>query len=165
MRLGDSNTTLRVGDKNVALEEWVDSQGFLKTSFIHTISLTPTTTNAATSISFSANTDNSGSNFMIGRAISGLTSNEFGIGHPTAGSAFYGIKMDAWGKCSFAREVSISGILDVNSGLYAPPQFTSRSGGTRIVLWGAVNQSSGDYAIGISGSTFMEFNSHDCRDT
>ena len=77
VRLGDSNTTLQVGTNTVAMREWTSSQGFLKTTFIHSISLTPTASNSPTSISFSANTNNSGSNFSIGRGISGLTSNEF----------------------------------------------------------------------------------------
>ena len=134
MRLGDSNTSLQVGTKPVTLQQWVNAQGFLKTSFIHSISLTPATTNSATSISFSANTDNSGSNFLIGRAIPGLTSNEFGLGHPTAGYASWGFKMDVFGRSSFAREVSVLGMLTVNSGLRAAPQYVTRSSGTRIVL-------------------------------
>ena len=47
----------------------------------------------------------------------------------------------------------MSGMLDENNGLYALPQFTTRSSGTRILLYGATNQSSVDYALGIDGST------------
>ena len=148
-----STTSFTVAGETMASQNWVNSQGFLRTSILSTIALTPTTTNTATSVSFFANTDNSGSNFTIGWAISGLTSNEFGIGHPTAGYASWGFKMDTFGKCSFARDVSTLGMLTVNSGLHAAPQYVTRSSGTRIVLWDAVNNSSVDYAIGIEGST------------
>ena len=94
VRLGNGSTSLQVRTKPVALQEWVNVQGFVKTSFIHSISLTLATTNGATSISFSAAVDNSGSNFFIGREIPGLTSNEFGIGHPRAGSSGWGFKME-----------------------------------------------------------------------
>ena len=114
VRLGDSNTTLQVGTKPVALQEWV-TQGFLRTSFLLTIALTPTFNDGQTSNTFSSKTDNSGSLFSIGRGIPSLTSNEFGIGHPTAGFASWAFKLDAFGKCSFARDVSVLGMLTVDN--------------------------------------------------
>ena len=41
----------------------------------------------------------------------------------------------------------------MNSGLYAPPQFTIRSSGTWVVLWEAINNNFRDYSLGIAGST------------
>ena len=61
--------------------------------------------------------------------------------------------MDAWGKCSFARDVSLSGMLTVDNRLFGAPQFTTRSNSTQIFLWEALTNSAVDYALGIEGST------------
>ena len=115
VKIGIEATTLRVGANIMASQSWVNAQGFLRTLFFSTIALTPTVNDGQTSITFSSKTDNSGSAFSIGRGIYGVTQNAIAIGHPTAGSNGWGVKMDAWGKVSFASDVSMSGMLTVDN--------------------------------------------------
>jgi len=117
------------------------------------IRLSPAVANGLTEIGFANLVDYNAvqTYFKMGRGSWSVGVDTFALGADSAG---YIQSWDRWGASKIQRGLTVGTILTMDNGGLGAPSFTSRSSGTRIVLWAGVGASSVDYAMGMNGDTF-----------